>query len=116
MENYKVKIDNNDYILKFTFNSAKYLDNFEFTQDFEKCPMRVFSMISDLFYASMNWAYDVVYTRKETDELLERYFEDDNSNIHDFLKNLMELLSNSLFFKKLLKQEEKTVKQKPVKK
>lgn len=106
MDFYKINIDGIDYILKFTFNSAKYLDEFEVSQDFEKYPMKVFKMLSNLFYGAMNWANDKKYTHEECDMLLEKYLESDDSNPSDFLTSLFELLQESNFFKKLLKTEE----------
>lgn len=105
MEFIKLKINNTDYILKFTFNSVKLLDNFEANTDLEKYPMRLFTMLSELFYAGMNWANDVKYTHDETDKILEMYLEE-NEPVK-LLTDLMELMNNSNFFKKLLKTEEK---------
>lgn len=106
MDFLKVKIDGVDYLLKFTFNSAKLLENFELSDDMTKYPFKVFTVLSDLFFASMNWANDVKYTREETDSKLEIYLSEDGEPVK-LLEDLMELMNKSAFFKKLLNVEEK---------
>lgn len=112
MDFVKINVNGKEHILKYTFKSMKLMGDFQITQDYDKYPMRVFEMLSQLFYGGMNWANDKHYTLEETDKILESYIEGSDVNISEFVSSLSELLTKSDFFKKLLNNEEKPVQKK----
>lgn len=108
MENFrKVKINGKEYTLKLNFRSTQFMGDLDLRLDpsiVEQNPLQILSMISTLFYAGMNWGYDVSYSREETDMLIDQYIEE-YETLEPLLKMLIELLESASFFKVLHKNQ-----------
>lgn len=95
----QIKIGKENYKLDFTFNSFKFIEDLDLSTDFSKTPFKFFSTLSDLFYGAINCKRDKYIEREKSDELLEKYIE--TVDPVDLFNDLVELISENHFFKKL---------------
>lgn len=94
--------------LKFTFNSFKYLEDFNISElaDIESHPFKSIRLTEELLFGAVNHDRKSKYTREDVASFLEEYSE--TASMFDLLTELMGLLEDSSFFKNL--QETSTAK------
>jgi hypothetical protein len=104
----KISIKNKEVELKFTFNSFKYMQDFDITmtQDLETKPFRVLPLLETLLLGAVNSNPKVRFTVEDVQKFLEEYIEnsDEENSLSGLIENLMELLEASSFFKSLQKK------------
>ncbi len=99
-----IKINNKEVELKFTFNSFKYMKDFDFKimEEIESKPFLIIDVLTGLLIGAVNNSKDTKITPMEVSDYVESLFEE-NSDISP--TELMEILSNELinssFFKSL---------------
>lgn len=95
----EIKIKGKKYMLAFTFNSFRYMADFDIGSfsEVESKPFLMVSILSDLFFGAMNNKRDTYFDHDTCDELLETYLDD--NDIGELTQGLMKLLENSSFFK-----------------
>lgn len=102
-----INFNDKDIELKFTFNSFKYMQDFDIT-DFEKIetkPFLVIPITETLLLGGLNHNPKVKHFSSEVEEYLEKYVID--NNISDLLEKLVDELQKSDFFKSLQKKSPK---------
>lgn len=101
-----IKINGKNYALDFTFNSFKFIEDFDISalNEIDKKPFKMMSITSDLFYGAINCKRDKLIDRETSDKLLEDYIE--KNDIIELLESLITLLNESHFFKSLQKKQE----------
>lgn len=99
-----VKIKDVDYEVKYTFNSFKFMKDFDISElgELEHKPFAVIDVVGKLLYGALNHDKRNVYLPATADDLLEAYSEEGNS-IPELLELLMAELEESDFFKNLRK-------------
>ena len=99
----KIKIGDVDVELKYTFNSFKYMREFEISDmnNLDKKPFKIFNALSELFYGAVNHNPSVVVSKEESDTMLQDYLSSDDCNIGEFSNKLVEMLLENDFFKQL---------------
>lgn len=108
----KIKIEDKDYLLKYTFNSFRHMENVDLVgigvKDMSN-PFVNYNLLSGLFCGALNWSSEILYTIDESDELLEKYISEvgEEEVLVKFLPSLMERLSESIFFKNAVKSAQK---------
>lgn len=105
-----VKIGKRDVELNFTFNSFKYMEDFDISAfaEAETKPFKILGMIQMLLMGAVNNNPKVKISEEEVQEYLENLIEE--GQLSDLLEALMKLLEDSSFFKSL--QKKTTKKQK----
>ena len=100
-----IKIKEKDYKVEFTFNSFKYLDEFDIStiEEMQTKPFKIIGVTEQLLFGALNNNPKVVVTLDVVDEYLEEVLE--NGDISELLNTLMELLQESNFFKNLQKKQ-----------
>jgi hypothetical protein len=100
-----VKIKNKEYELKFTFNSFKYMEDFDITalQEIESKPFKIIPIISTLLYGAVNHNPKVRVRLEDVEIFLEDFIVD--GDVGELLEELMTLLQDSNFFKSLQKMK-----------
>lgn len=99
-----------DLELKFTFNSFRYLEDFD-VQDLEDVQHKIFKMFSisrQLLMAALNKEPSRKFTFADVDAILEPHAED--GSIVEIFGGLSELLVDSGFFKSLQAMGERAQK------
>ena len=98
-----IKYKDNDIQLKYTFNSFKYMEdvNLGDMETLEQTPFRLIGILQGLLLGALNSDPKVYYSPNQVDEILENLIEDEDNNLADTLKGLVELLEESSFFKSL---------------
>lgn len=99
-----VKIKDTDYEVKYTFNSFKFMKDFDITElnELDHKPFSVIAIVEKLFYGALNHDKRNVFLPVTASDLLEAYAEEGNS-IPELLELLMAELEESDFFKNLRK-------------
>lgn len=102
----QITIDNKTYTLAYTFNSFKYIDDLDFSNanQFETKPIKMITMLSDLFYGALNHDKKNFIDRNTSDDLLEKYIE--TKPVADIFTELTNMLFESNFFKNLNTESE----------
>lgn len=97
----KLKIKSKTYTLAFTFRALRLLDDFDVAvfAELEKKPFKMLDVLSKLFYAAINNNKANFYDRDTCDELLEAYFEQEDSDVGELTKQLIDMLQATSFFK-----------------
>lgn len=101
---YKINVNNTDYILKFTFNSFKFIDDLELGTDYSQFPLKTMTLTYKLLYGALNWARDKYYNEDDVDAIFEGYLQEDG-DVQLLMKNLISMLNETNFFKALQKKE-----------
>ena len=98
-----IKIKNTDCELGFTFNSFKYMGDFDLSAlaDMESKPFKVIPLIETLLLGAVNNNPKVKFSILDVQRFIEAYIED--GSLQDLLAELMKLLQESRFFKSLQK-------------
>ena len=93
--------------LKFTFNSFKYMQDFDIKalDEIESKPFKIVPMLETLLMGAVNSNPKVKFTSNDVQEFLEIYVE--NESITELLEVLMGSLQESSFFKSLQKNPQK---------
>lgn len=99
----KIKIGEVDVELRYTFNSFKYMREFDINEmnDIQNKPFKLFAVLSELFYGAVNHNPSIVISREESDTMLQEYVSSKDCNIGEFINKLFEMLTENDFFKQL---------------
>lgn len=99
----KIKIGEVDVELRYTFNSFKYMREFDINEmnDIQNKPFKVFAVLSELFYGAVNHNPSIVVSKEESDTMLQEYVSSKDCNIGEFINKLFEMLTENDFFKQL---------------
>lgn len=106
----KVKFKGKDKELKFTFNSFRYMEDFDISEmdEMENKPFKIIGLTEKLALGAFNSDPKRVVTQEQVSEFLEDYAEE--NSIIDLMTGLMEELEKSSFFKNLQMADEKVEK------
>ena len=101
-----VKIGETNYTLKFTFNSFKYMEDFDLNEinKLEEKPFKIVGILETLLMGALNNNPKVVVSEEDVQNYLEKYMED--GDLAELLQTLIDLLQDSNFFKSLQKKAE----------
>lgn len=105
-----LKIGDKEYTPEFTFNSFKYLEDFDVSalEQLEKKPFALISVTRDLLYGAVNYNPKDFVSLEQIDEFLETYCMEES--LVELMENLVEVLQESNFFKSLQKKTTKKAK------
>lgn len=100
----KIKFNGKDIDVKYTFNSFRYMEDFDMKnlEELDRKPFKIISITSDLLYGAVNYSPNNKYSKEEVLKHIEYVM--DNEDITDLLTILMDLLEKSSFFKNLQKK------------
>jgi len=100
-----VNIKGKDRELKFTFNSFKYMENFDVKEleEVENKPFKLIPLIEMLLMGALNNDPTDKVSVVDVEIFLEDFIEE--GSVSDLLNELMELLQDSNFFKSLQKNQ-----------
>lgn len=106
----KVKFKGKEKTLKFTFNSFRYMEDFDISEmeEMENKPFKIIGITEKLAFGAFNHNPKKFVKREEVSEFLEKYAEE--NSIVEFMTELMEELDKSSFFKNLQMVDEKVEK------
>ena len=95
------KIKGEDAQIKFTFNSFRFLKDFDLSviDVLETKPFMAIPLTEALLLGGLNWTPNKVYNIKDVDTALEEFVEDGNLAV--LIEDLMTELQASPFFKSL---------------
>lgn len=95
------KIKGKDVEVKFTFNSFKYMQDFDLSVlgNLESQPFMTIPVVEKLLLGGLNWNKAERYSLNEIDVALEEFIED--GDLGALIEGLMEELQASPFFKAL---------------
>lgn len=98
-----ITIGKKKYTLAYTFNSFKYMEDFDLSklQEMQSKPFMSLNVLSDLFYGALNYDRKNFVSRDETDELLEKYLEQEDADFVKLIEDLINMLTETAFFKNL---------------
>lgn len=99
-----INIKGKEKELKFTFNSFRFMQNFNLGEldEMEKNPFKIINIVETLMVGALNNDPKDKYSLADVDTFLEWYMED--NSLPELLENLMSLLQESSFFKSLQKE------------
>lgn len=99
-----IKIKNKEVELKFSFNSFKYMEEFDIEElsDIEKKPFKIISMVEILLLGALNHNPKIKISKEEISTFLEDYIIENPINV--LMEELMVKLQESNFFKSLQKK------------
>lgn len=99
-----IKIRNEEVELKFTFNSFKYMREFDMgaIQNIENKPFELIPVLETLLLGAVNSSPKVKFSLLDVEAFLEEYIEEHSVSV--LLNDLMELLQESSFFKSLQRE------------
>lgn len=99
-----IKINGKDVKLEYTFNSFKYMEDFDINEmkDIETKPFKMVKMTETLLLGALNNNPKNVYTLEDVETFLEEYVIE--NSISKFIEELIGLLQDSNFFKSLQNQ------------
>lgn len=102
-----IKIKDKEVDLKFTFNSFKYMRDFDMSKmnEVEDRPFEIIPVLETLLLGAMNNSPKLKFSVSEVDDFLEEFLEE--GSVVDLLNDLMELLQESSFFKSLQRETAK---------
>ena len=102
-----ITINDREKDLKFTFNSFRYLGDFDLSvlSEIDKKPFKIIQITKELLYGAVNYDPKDYISETSVDEYLEASMVD--GDIVEMLTSLMELLDDSDFFKQLQKPKSK---------
>ena len=102
----KITISGHEQELKFTFNSFKYMQEFnpdEF-DEIESHPFKLIPLVTMLLMGATNGSPKIKYTEDDICDFLDVYVE--TESLSDLMQSLMGKLQESSFFKSLQKTAE----------
>lgn len=101
------KIKNKEVELKFTYNSFRYMQDFDLSMasDLETKPFKVFPLVETLLFGAVNSNPKVRFSLEDVQTSLEDVLtsEDNEVSLNELVETLMKLLETSSFFKSLQK-------------
>ena len=99
-----IKIKNKEVELKFSFNSFKYMEEFDIEElsDIEKKPFKIISMVEILLLGALNHNPKIKISKEDISIFLEDYIIENPINV--LMEELMVKLQESNFFKSLQKK------------
>lgn len=99
----QITIDKKVYVLDYTFNSIRYMDNLNFNelQNIEETPFKFYTFTAKLFHGALNWNSKKFFSEDEAYALLEKYFEENPDKSKTLIEDLLNMLQESNFFKNL---------------
>ena len=91
--------------LSFTFNSFKYMEEFDISilNEVETKPFKIVQVLTQLLYGALNSNPKEYVSEDDVTEFLEEYIE--TGVVTDLLEELVNLLQESSFFKSLQKNQ-----------
>lgn len=100
-----ISIKNKEIELKFTFNSFKYMKDFDVSQMalLETKPFMVVDIAESLLLGAVNNDIKQQFSIIDVQKFLEKYVEVDGESLPDLVEELMVKLQESNFFKSLQK-------------
>lgn len=100
-----VNIKSKEYELKFTFNSFKYMEDFNIGDvgDIEKKPFKIIGILETLLFGAVNHDPKYIVKIHDVQYYLEQFVNNDG-DIVTLFEELMTLLQESSFFKSLQKK------------
>lgn len=100
-----IKINEQELELQYTFNSFKYMEDFNLNDlaEAEEKPFKLAKVVEILLLGALNYNPKVVYTRETVAEILNDYVVE--NSLTDLLEQLMKLMEDSSFFKSLQKNQ-----------
>lgn len=101
----KIEINGGEYTLKYTFNSFKYMEDFDISvfEELERKPFKIAVFTEMLLMGALNHDPKLKIPVQFVQNYLENYVVENSLNT--LLEELMALLQNSNFFKSLQKTE-----------
>lgn len=107
-----IKVNGKDVELKFTYNSFKYMEDFDLTalSEIDKKPFKMAMILEQLMIGACNNNPKVIVLEEEIIDFLEDYIS--NNSIADLFELLMGELEKSNFFKSIQKIPEEAPKKK----
>lgn len=98
-----ITIGKKKYTLAYTFNSFKYMEDVDLSalDNVKSKPFKLIVLISDLFYGAMNYDKKDYYDKEICDTLLESYVAQEETDVIALAESLMNMLSETSFFKNL---------------
>jgi hypothetical protein len=111
-----INIDGKDVELKFSFNSFKYMQDFDLKElaDIEAKPFKIIGIVESLLIGAVNHDAKVKFSEQKVELFLEEYMVE--GSITELLETLMKMLEDSYFFKSLQKTTQKAPMSVPKKK
>lgn len=99
-----IKVRNEEVELKFTFNSFKYMRDFDMgaIQNIENKPFELIPVLETLLLGAVNSSPKMKFSLLDVEAFLEEYIEEHSVSV--LLNDLMELLQESSFFKSLQRE------------
>jgi hypothetical protein len=96
--------------LEFTYNSTKYLSDFDLTlfDQMEAKPFKSLELVTGLLYASMNSSKHTKVSLDEVDDVIESAVNE--GKFSELLEELVKKLQESAFFQSLQKNQPKNKK------
>lgn len=107
VDNLLRNINGKELLLKYTYNSFRHMDEFSLVdvKNSETNPTMIFKITEILLYGALNNSRKQYYSRDFVMDYLESKVDNgDEEEIFDLAQTLMEMLSETSFFKRL--QEE----------
>jgi hypothetical protein len=105
-----ITINGKEMELEFTYNSTKYLSDFDLTlfEQMESKPFKALDAVTGLLYASMNSNKAVKVSLDEVDDVVESAVNE--GKFGELLEELVTKLQESAFFQSLQKNQTKNKK------
>ena len=102
-----IKVKNKEVELKFTFNSFKYMENFDIkaVEEIESKPFKIIPMLEVLLLGACNNSPKVKVSIVDVQDFLEEFMEE--GSVTELMEELMNKLQESNFFKSLQKAKKK---------
>lgn len=103
----KITVGKKNYELKFTFNSFKYMDDFNLAEvdEIQSKPFKMIKVLNQLMFGAMNHDRKVFYTAEQCEEVVEKYAEE--GSLIELFEKLSGSLTESGFFKNLQQTQTK---------
>lgn len=97
----ELTINGKKYNLAYTFNSFKYMGDFDVNDinDIKNKPFKIASVLSILFNGALNYDRKKFFSMEKSDELLEKYINEENGDMGKLLETLVDMLQETSFFK-----------------
>lgn len=101
----KMELGGREYTLKYTFNSFRYMEDFDLGElaELENKPFKMVRILHTLLLGAMNYDPKKVYNSEQVSQVLNVYLEDNNPV--ELIENLVELMGESSFFRNLQKNQ-----------
>lgn len=98
---FKLKTSNEDYVVQFTFNSFRYMEDIEISSNIDQFPFKAITYATKLLLGGLNWNPKKIYDLEDAQNILEDYLNyNKDGTIETILTSLLKELESSNFFKK----------------